>query len=160
LSVCDGFGSLFVEEKGDKIMLTKNRLFSVIVVSIFTATIACCADSNDQVKEQYGQLKKEYETLKEQYSQLRKDYAQANEQYKQMQQEYEQMAKEYKLASSPSPVILIFLGLFGLIALLLALVILLGVIFIYNLSKTRAKDRQAIADIFRSELDKRPQQNT
>jgi len=141
-------------------MLAKNYLLLAIIMSLLTATIVRGADSNDQVKEQYGQLKKEYETLKEQYGQLRKDYAQANEQYKQMQQEYEQMAKEYKRASSPSSVILIFLGLFGVIALLLTLVILLGVIFIYNLSKNRAKDRQAIADIIRLELDKRPQQNT
>ncbi len=148
-------------------MLTKSRLFLAIVMSISTTTIVYAVDNNDQtkkdydlLKEQYGQLKKDYETLKEQYSQLRKDYAQANEQYKQMQKEYEQMAKEYKRASSPSPVILVFLGLFGLVALLLALVILLGIIFIYNLSKNREKDRQAIADILRSELAKSPPQNT
>jgi outer membrane murein-binding lipoprotein Lpp len=148
-------------------MLTKNVLLSVVVMSILTASVVCGADNNDQtkkdydlLKQQYGQLKKDQDLLKEQCSQLRKDYAQANEQYKQMQKEYEQMAKEYKLASSPSSVILLFLGLFGLIALLLALVILLGVIFIYNLSKTRAKDRQAIADIIHAELDKRLPQKT
>jgi Flp pilus assembly protein TadB len=168
LPIYKSCGNLIIyEEKGDKTMLTKNRVLSAIVISIFATTVACGADNNDQakkdydlLKEQYSQLKKDQDMLKEQYSQLRKDYAQASEQYQQMQKEYEQMAKEYKQAGSSSPVIFLFLGLFGLIALLLALVILLGVIFIYNLSKNREKDRQAIADILRSELDKRQQQST
>ncbi len=141
-------------------MVTKNRLFLAITISILTTTVVCGTDNNEQTKKDYDLLKEQYNQLTEQYSQLRKDYAQAIEQYEQAQKEYEKMAKEYKRASSPSPVILIFLGLFGLVALLLALVILLGVIFIYNLSKNREKDRQAIADIIRSELAKSRPQNT